>query len=71
MTGSSASRPEFTTVPPIERAKPDGLRLDDGTQVAHCNLDLADRFVAAGAAEALCWGLRQYSALGWFKGAVR
>jgi hypothetical protein len=62
MTGPPAARPEYETAPPIKRANPDGIpvRLHEGALVAHVSRELADSFIAAGAAEAFRRGSRQY-----------
>lgn len=61
MSRRRGQRP-YRAAPPIKRANPDGVpvRLHDGALVAHADQELADRLMAAGAAEALRSGPRRY-----------
>jgi hypothetical protein len=62
VTGPPAKRPATHAAPPTKRANPDGIpvRLYDGALVVHAKEDLADKLMAAGAAESFRNGPRRY-----------
>ena len=62
MTGPPDAWSGWETAPPIQRSNPDGIpvRLHDGTLVALVSHELAERLVAAEAAEPFRRGSRRY-----------